>query len=204
MRGILQGIEDVFHRHGVMVEAACEPYAGGCGTDALTFKSFTIRWMVVTAQLVPSLAGKIWPLIRNSAEGAAGQCSGDGGSTCGYHWNETQWDGTQGVGQQMSALAPIQAMMIPATDLQAPLTLDTGGTSKADPNAGTDADDPGDKKGNSEATRKITGADRAGANFVTFLMVVGMLAGTFVLCWEGEWPSWAGLREKVPVGGKKG
>ena len=171
-----------------MIEAACEPYQGGCGTDALTFKSFTIRWMVVTAQLVPEVAETIWPLIRNSAQGAAGQCSGDGGTTCGYHWNETQWDGTQGVGQQMSALAPIQAMMIPAKELQAPLTLDTGGTSKADPNAGTDVEGNNDdgREPIKAATRKITDGDRAGAGIVTVLVLVGMFAGTFFLVWEGK------------------
>ena len=196
LQGILQGIEDVFHRDGVMIEAACEPYAGGCGTDALTFKSFTIRWMVVTAQLVPALADTIWPLIRGSAEGAAGQCDGgESGRTCGYHWNTTTWDGTQGVGQQMSALAPIQAMMIPANDLQAPLTLDTGGTSKADPNAGTDVEGSGqDDKKNKAATEKITDGDRAGAGILTFLVLVGMLLGTYLMVWEGDmWKPWTAV-----------
>lgn len=193
LKGVLQGIDDVFHRDGIMIEAACEPYTGGCGTDALTFKSFTLRWMAVTAQLVPSLADTIWPLIRNSATGAAGQCDGgDAGTTCGYHWNTTTWDGTQGVGQQMSALAPIQAMMIPAKGLAAPFTLDTGGTSKADPNAGTDVEGAGEGTGNDAATMKITEADRAGAGIVTFLVLVGMLMGTYLLCWEGDvWKPWA-------------
>lgn len=188
IKGILQGIQDVFHRDGVMIEAACEPFAGGCGTDALTFKGFTIRWMVVTAQLVPEVADIIWPLIKNSAQGAAGQCDGgDGGTSCGYHWNTTVWDGSTGVGQQMSALAPIQAMMIPAKNLAAPFTLNNGGTSKSDPNAGSDtSSSDGSGSGSHEATRKITGADRAGAGILTFLAVAGTLIGTYLLCWEGN------------------
>lgn len=169
-----------------MIEAACEPYAGGCGTDGLTFKSFTVRWMVVTAQLVPEVADTVWPLIKNSAEGAAAQCVGDSGTACGYHWNETTWDGTTGVGQQMSALAPIQAMMIPAKNLAPPLTLDTGGTSKADPNAGTDVDGSDSDAGSKAATSKITGADQAGAGILTFLAIAGTLVGAYALCWEGN------------------
>lgn len=170
-----------FHDDGIMFEAACEPYPGGCGVDSLTFKSFTLRWMAVTAQLVPELADTIWPLIESSAKGAAGQCDGgDTGNTCGYHWNTTTWDGTSGVGQQMSALAPIQASMIPLKNLKAPLTLATGGTSKGDPDAGTTSD--GEETNiNPEATREITTGDKAGAGIVTALLLAGTLGGTYWL-----------------------
>jgi mannan endo-1,6-alpha-mannosidase len=51
-------------------------------------------------------------LIEKSAEGAAGQCSGGkNGTTCGANWSTTKWDGTQSLGQDLSALEMILAAM---------------------------------------------------------------------------------------------
>ena len=63
--------------------------------------------------------------------------------------------------------------------LPAPLTLDTGATSKGDANAGTGTqttDLP------SYLTRPITTGDRAGAGIITFLLIVYTLGGAFWLC----------------------
>ena len=120
----------------IMVEVGCEPY-NACNTDGLTFKSFTMRWLAITTQLVPQTAETIWPYIQASANGAAAQCDGPDNDNCGYHWTTSTWDGSTGVGQQMSALAAIQANMLTVDDLFAPLTLDTGALSKGDASAGT-------------------------------------------------------------------
>ncbi|KAK6390095.1 hypothetical protein LTR65_005908 [Meristemomyces frigidus] len=159
----------------VMVEVTCEPY-GNCDTDDFTFKSFTLRWLATTAQLVPSLATTIWPYIEASGKGAAGQCDGGtDGITCGFAWNTTTWDGTYGVGQQMSALSAIQANMIHVNDLKAPYTKSTGGTSVGDPSAGTSSGTTTDASG--ELTSTITTADKAGAGILTALVLVLTLGG---------------------------
>lgn len=159
----------------IMVEITCEPY-GTCSTDDYTFKSFTMRWLATTAQLVPALADTIWPYIQASGAGAAGQCDGGtDGITCGFEWNTTTWDGTYGVGQQMSALAAIGANMILVEDLKAPYTSSTGGTSTSDPSAGTSAGD--DTTSDGEATAVITTGDRAGAGILTALALVLTLGG---------------------------
>lgn len=166
-----------------MVEVACEPY-GTCTTDQFTFKGFTMRWLALVAQLVPTTASTIWPLIQASAKGAAGQCDGGtDGVTCGMTWNATTWDGSYGVGQQMSALAAVQANMITINDLKAPYTTDTGGTSKGDPSAGTGSDSNGGGGGSGGGassrvyTDPITGGDKAGAGILTALMLLFTLGG---------------------------
>jgi mannan endo-1,6-alpha-mannosidase len=71
----------------------------------------------------------------------------------------------------MQALSVIGATMIGNT--QAPLNTRTGGTSKSDPNAGSNTDpDPA-------ANRKpITTKDKAGAGILTVLLIVGIVAGS--------------------------
>lgn len=160
----------------IMVEIQCEPY-GTCDTDDYTFKSFVMRWLAVTTQLVPSTASLIWPYIQTSAKGAAGQCDGgSNGVTCGFEWNTTVWDGLYGVGQQMSALAAVQANLILTDNLKPPYTTATGGTSKGDPSAGTGSGEDG---GDLPAiyTRTISTSDKAGAGILTALVLVFTLGG---------------------------
>jgi mannan endo-1,6-alpha-mannosidase len=161
----------------IFVEVTCEP-TGNCDTDAFTFKAHTIRWMTLTAQLVPSVSDIIKPYIQTSGKGAAGQCDGGtDGITCGFRWNSTTWDGTYGVGQQMSALSAIGANMFWVdSSLSAPYTTDTGGTSKSDPSAGTNT---GNSASDQPAivTRTITTGDRAGAGILTASLLIGTMGG---------------------------
>ena len=175
LNGIVNGLLAIFFEEDrVIVEAGCEPYQN-CNTDGLTFKSFSLRWLTIAAQLVPSLSEKIEPYLKASAAGAAGQCDGgDSGSACGYDWTSTTWDGSTGVGQQMSALAAVSAVLIPLEGLGAPLTLATGATSKSDPSAGIGSDDSGGLK-------PITTADRAGAGILTVTFFGMLFSGTYWL-----------------------
>ena len=182
LQGIVNGVIKVFFNPStkIMAEVGCEP-ENACTTDGLTFKSFTIRWLALAAQLAPTLAEQIWPYIDASATGAAQQCDGgDGGTWCGYHWNTATWDGSQGVGQQMSALAAVSAPLITLEGLSAPLTLKTGATSKGDASAGTGDDSA--ITGSPWLTKKITTGDRAGAGILTFLILAYILGGSYWLC----------------------
>ena len=165
-----------FPRNEIMVESGCEPY-NSCTTDGLTFKSFTLRWLALCAELVPDTASTIWPYIQASAAGAAGQCDGgDDGTQCGYHWTTTTYDGLTGVGQEMSALAAIQANMITVESLSGPLTLDTGATSKQNPAANAD-----DNEHKITPLAPITTADKAGAWILTLIVIACVSAGTYWL-----------------------
>jgi len=169
---------------GVMVEVTCEPL-GNCNNDQPAFKAFLTRWLAVTAQLVPELYERIFTYLRKSAAGAAGQCSGgELGRHCGREWNTTTWDGRSGVGEQMSALAVIQAMMMDATDLAAPVGATTGGTSQGNPSAGTGTSGTTGSNGMPAVNRdKITTGDKAGAGILTAiaLLLTIVTGGSLVL-----------------------
>lgn len=86
----------------IMSELQCESTLV-CNEDQKSFKAYLARWMAVTALLVPSTAATIVPKLAASAQGAAAQCvGGSTGQECGLQWYTTTWDGTSGVGQQVS------------------------------------------------------------------------------------------------------
>lgn len=86
----------------VMWELQCETQLN-CNEDQKSFKAYLARWMAVTSLLVPSTAATIKPKLLVSAQDAARQCSGGAnGRKCGLQWYNSKWDGTQGVGQQVS------------------------------------------------------------------------------------------------------
>lgn len=161
----------------IMTEVTCQPL-GNCDTDELSFRAYLSRWLAVTAQLVPSLYDTIYPYLRASAQGAAGQCdAGTGNNVCGQEWNTTTWDGTFGVGQQMSALAVMQALMIDVDTLKSPLTASTGGTSKSNPTAGTGSSESASNP--AIDTSAVTTADKAGAGIITALVLIMLLGGAW-------------------------
>ncbi|KAF2758384.1 mannan endo-1,6-alpha-mannosidase [Pseudovirgaria hyperparasitica] len=155
----------------VLVEVACE-IISTCNNDQPSFKGYLARWMALAAQLVPQTADRILPKLHSSAIGAAAQCSGGtDGVTCGRLYNQTQWDGKYGVGEQMSSLAVIMTLLI---DTQAPpVTANTGGTSVGNPAAGTKNNDPT----NPYANMPITTGDRAGAGILTAIMLALTVGG---------------------------
>ncbi|KAF2089294.1 mannan endo-1,6-alpha-mannosidase [Saccharata proteae CBS 121410] len=185
--GLLDKALDVFYPTNmgpnIMVEVACEPY-GTCDNDQVSFKAYLSRWLALTAQMMPERYDDIMTKLLKSAQGAAGQCSGSGktaDSTCGREWNSTVWDGTMGVGEQMSALQAISAAMLDLDKtLAIPVTLDTGGTSKSDPSAGTGSSS-GSTDGSYDDSTPITAGDKAGASILTIVMVGGTLAGAWYM-----------------------
>jgi len=114
-----------------MYEVACEP-GGNCNIDQLSFKAYLSRWMAASTKVAPWLYDQMQPFLAASAMAAAQSCvGGDTGTMCGTKWYTGGWDGSFGVGQQMSALEVIQSNLI--TQVQGPVTNNTGGTSKGDP-----------------------------------------------------------------------
>ena len=156
-----------------MQEIACEPQ-GTCDYDQPSFKAYLARWMAATTQIAPFTSTFINPKLHDSAQGAAGQCSGGtDGTTCGRTWNTKTWDGKYGVGEQMSALSVIQANLI--AKVSTPVTSVSGGTSKGNPAAGSNGDNPS-QAADPQLTSPITTGDRAGAGILT-AMVLGSLLG---------------------------
>jgi mannan endo-1,6-alpha-mannosidase len=170
--GLLNRTISLFFPDGIAYEIACEPKLS-CTTDMYSFKSYLTRWLAATTKVAPYTYDTILPVLKSSAVAAAQQCSGgDNGRMCGLSWSKgTVWDGTQGVGQEMAAMSVIFTNLLAfnqGVDIPPPVTNMTGGTSVGNSNAGAHSvADP-------TAIAPATSGDKAGAGFVTALVLVGV------------------------------
>ena len=160
-----------------MAEVACEfPAKQTCDYDQPSFKAYLSRWMAVTTQMAPNTTGQIMPLLQASAEGAAGQCTGQpGGNTCGRRWYQTTWDGMMGVGEQMAAMSVFQNNLI--GNAAPPVTAVKGGTSKGDPSAGGAGD--GGSTTSPVYVHPVSTSDKAGAAILTALALILLLGASY-------------------------
>ncbi|RAR05637.1 glycoside hydrolase family 76 protein [Stemphylium lycopersici] len=104
----------------IMYEWACETGESGrhCNLDQQSFKAYLSRFIAKTAMLAPFTKDRIVEYLTASAVGAAKSCSGgEDGKTCGSKWYTGGWDGTSGVGQQLSALEVTQALLMIKKDM---------------------------------------------------------------------------------------
>lgn len=170
--GLWKASSEILFKDKVMYESGCQP-SKRCTNDQRCFKAIYSRFLGLTMQLMPNLASEILSYLKPSAEAAAKSCSGGtDGHTCGLNWFEG-YDEQFGMGEQMCALEAIQNTMAPSK--KPPLTKESGGTSKGDPNAGSNS--------NSEAMTKneldIATKDRAGAGVLTIVVVSIMCVTAF-------------------------
>jgi mannan endo-1,6-alpha-mannosidase len=99
----------------IMFEAMCEK-TSSCNVDQYSMKAYLARWLAGTSLLAPYTAGRIGGLLRASAIGASNACSaGPSGNTCGSKWYIGGSDGTSGLGQQLSAMEVIYALLVNET-----------------------------------------------------------------------------------------
>lgn len=139
--GLLNTIEfDFFPNNSGVMKDICEEY-NACNPDEKSFKAYLSRWMASSTQMAPFTYNQSYTLLLASAKAAAAQCNGGtSGKLCGQKWyQDGKWDGTDGPGQQMSALEAILGTLIKHT--VAPLTNTTGGTSPSVPTAGYNSSD---------------------------------------------------------------
>ncbi|EGY18904.1 hypothetical protein VD0002_g3499 [Verticillium dahliae] len=181
--GLLDETEKTFFQNGVMFEQRCEPFKQ-CNIDQSSFKGYLARWMAGTAQVVPDLFDRIMGLLRPNAQSVASVCVGDpdqgfpgiGGTACGLAWQPRgQFDGLVGVGEQMSALSAVMYTLV-QKERTAPVTAQTGGTSKGNPQAGMEP--------HSWEFKPIQQAERVAAGFLTVGILTSLMAGVFFVMKE--------------------
>ncbi len=164
-----------------MIEQACEE-EDKCNVDEFSFKAYFSSWLAATTVLVPSTTDAIIPLLTTSATAAGLQCDGGtSGTACGFDWpRKSNYDGTTGVGQQMSALGVIQAAIIavPGEKPLVPVTNRTGGTSVGDPSAGNTNSNP---SGTVDTNSVVTLGDKVAASFLTVGLIGGVIGGSVFL-----------------------
>lgn len=165
--GLVKGLDVFFPKDNIMQEVACENN-GKCDVDQHSFKAYLARWMAATTKMAPFTSGAIMAKLAPSAQAAAQQCSGgDSGRACGLRWqDDTVWDGSSGVGQEMAALEVIQSNLIAQS--KGPVTNTTGGTSKGNYAAGTSTD-------SIVTISPATTADEVGAGFVTAVILASFI-----------------------------
>ncbi|KAF2499198.1 mannan endo-1,6-alpha-mannosidase [Lophium mytilinum] len=172
--GIINGTDVFFSKEvpNVMTEVACEAN-GKCDVDQRSFKAYLARWMAATTKVAPWTHDLIMPKLEASAQAAAKQCSGGtDGVTCGQKWTTNGvWDGSFGVGEQMSALEVVQSILI--DQVAGPVSNETGGISKGNPNAGSHSED------NPLKADPIDTGDKVGAGFLTTLVLIAILGGAW-------------------------
>ncbi|KAJ5584743.1 CAZyme family GH76 [Penicillium hispanicum] len=150
----------------ILVEKTCEP-SGKCDRNQITFKAYFASWLAFMTTIVPDTSSKILPKLKTTATAATKTCTGlSDGSHCGIKWYTGSWDGSDGLEQQMAVLGVLNAIMVPFKN-QAPYTADTGGTSKSDPNAGTNTSTTIPQQ------NTVSTGDRAGAGILTVVFVTG-------------------------------
>jgi mannan endo-1,6-alpha-mannosidase len=163
-----------FDENGIMFEQLCEP-SGFCNNDQRSFKGYLTRWLAGTTQMAPYTFDAIRPLLESDATAAAKVCVGDTpppafrghrGTACGFRWTTGTFDGSVGVGEQMNALSAVMYTLVGR--VAAPVTADTGGTSRGNPEA---------KAHEEVGERVITLGDRVAAGFVTSALALGVVAG---------------------------
>jgi mannan endo-1,6-alpha-mannosidase len=161
----------IFFSNGVMKEVACEDN-NKCDVDQRSFKAYLARWMAATTKLAPWTAQTIMPLLQSSAQAVFTTCTGGAdGNQCGQKWTTGSFDGSLGVGEQMSALEVVQSNLI--GEVSGPLTAVSGGSSIGDPNAGTSTTT------NVLNYNTITTGDKAGAGILTTLVMATMFGGSW-------------------------
>ncbi|CZR51923.1 probable DFG5 protein [Phialocephala subalpina] len=170
--GILNA-SSIFFNNDIMEEQACEN-VNTCDTDQLSFKAYFSQWLASTTILAPFTSSTITPWIAASAAAAGLQC---GSGTCGFKWsNGATFDGSTGVGQQMSGLGAIQSaiVQVKGAEVVAPVTNSTGGTSQGDSSAGITKP----STGMTEAAIKVTTGDKVASGFLTVAVLGGVIGGS--------------------------
>lgn len=170
-----------------MAEVSCES-TKTCDGNMVCYKGFLSTWLAFTSILAPYTYPEIIPKLQASAQAAAKACTGGSsnggpGTSCGTSWVAQSWDGTSGIGEEMSVVGVFSSIMIAfAGGTAAPLTASTGGDSTSVPDAGEG--DVGSGVVSPAQTITITNADRVGAGILTAVvgfawlgMIVWIVAG---------------------------
>lgn len=169
--GLLNRTYDVFFDNQVMTDAECE-VPNNCDLDMTFFKGFGVQWMVMTGQLCPWTFNKTMGYVKASAQAAAQQCSGPN-SACGLKWtSKNNYDGTTGVGTQMSAMCAFANLLAKAEVV--PVTQHTGGTS-----VGNNTAPPPPPGGQGPPPlQPVTVGDEAGAAILTIALSIFVVGGS--------------------------
>lgn len=85
----------------ILTEVACAN-SNNCNADQQAYRAILARALAVAKELDQE---KVTAVLQASAQGAAASCSGgSNGTSCGSDWSSGKFDGSTGLGQDLSAL----------------------------------------------------------------------------------------------------
>lgn len=112
LNGFLNTTFDVFAEKNILTEVACEKN-GKCNTDQKAMKGIATRSFARAIASAPFISDYLTPLLEGSAKAAAEGCSTKNKQVeCSLRWT-SQNDGSSGLGESFSALAVVQALLVP-------------------------------------------------------------------------------------------
>jgi mannan endo-1,6-alpha-mannosidase len=98
----------LFFPDGIATEIACESH-NTCSVDMYAFKGILAQQLVDTIQVAPYTSNLILSVLTTTAQAAANAC---GSGSCGFAWGESVSGNNTGLGQQLSALSYVQALLV--------------------------------------------------------------------------------------------
>lgn len=108
LKGAAKFFDNYDNATNIATELVCEGF-DKCNTDQLSFKAYLMRWLAKTSVVAPFTKATIDKYVQASAKGAATACNGN---TCGTKWYVGGYDSNTGIGQQLSAMEAIQALLV--------------------------------------------------------------------------------------------
>ncbi|CAG8932870.1 unnamed protein product [Penicillium salamii] len=176
IEGLISGLDTFFPDNTDVMSQPCE--RGKCDLNSRSFKAYLARFMGATIPLAPFTQERLQSKIRGSSTAAAEQCNGPN-NACGLVWTDgTNYKSSTGIGEQMAALEIFKANLVHT--VKAPVTHNTGGTSKG--NSGSGGEGNTSTVDRDIRTRAITMGDKAGAGIVAALAVLMPVgAGVFII-----------------------
>lgn len=177
---------DTNNSPGIITEVACIP-SGNCNVDQQAFRASLARGLSrardltgdanITAAgiggpVVTSKNDLINRILRDSAQAAARQCTGgESGTVCGLDWRAEEYDGSAGIGEDLSALEVILANL-PARRYA---------TTTSDGTVGGENGTSGFGNGTTGTAESQNGENAASASHVSILGLIAAMLGALVL-----------------------
>lgn len=106
--GLLNQTLSLFFSDDIATEISCEAQ-NTCSVDMYAFKGILAQQLVDTIQTAPYTSSQILPKLTTTAQAAATAC---GTGSCGFAWGPSASGNTTGLGQQLSALSYVQALLV--------------------------------------------------------------------------------------------
>jgi mannan endo-1,6-alpha-mannosidase len=112
VNGFANNTVSVFTKKNILYEVACEQN-GKCNIDQRAFKGLAARSLARAIASAPFVGDSLTPVLEASAKAAAAGCSAKTKTVgCPLRWTVSD-DGNRGVGETFSALAVVQALLVP-------------------------------------------------------------------------------------------